>query len=72
MNKEKYFRGLRAAISFSLIEFSFSFLGAVLDDKGAHVVTGLLVVGIVRSVTVGKLAALPASAKNTLKPQKVK
>ena len=41
-------------------------LGALLDDEGANVIAGLIVVLVVRAVAVGELGALPAATEDTL------
>ena len=48
----------------------FKRLSVFLDDEGTHVVAGLVVVLVVRSVAVRELGALPAAAEHALKRQK--
>jgi hypothetical protein len=48
----------------------FKRLSVFLDDEGTHVVAGLVVVLVVRSVAVRELGALPATAEDALERQK--
>ncbi len=58
-------------ISRFVLTFSrFQRLSVFLDNEGTHVVAGLVVVLVVRSIAVRELGALPAAAEHALERQK--